>query len=51
MRNWRYLLSKAIPVLMRSKYGLVEDDGTVTHWRTRWVQWRDRYWMQRTWPA
>lgn len=39
----RYLLSKLVPVPMRSTYGMKPDVIV----GARWVQWRDRTWRYR----
>lgn len=43
----RYLLSKIIPVPMRTRYGLVEADGSTSRWTASWVQFRGRIFRHR----
>ncbi|MGH9005874.1 MAG: hypothetical protein ACRDYV_22335 [Acidimicrobiia bacterium] len=45
-RNTRYLLSKLIPIPMRSTYG-VDDAGKKRRQRARWWQWRGRIYRHR----
>lgn len=47
-----YLLSKLIPVPMRSTYGVVNADGADPgHEYATWWQWRGRIWRHRTEPV
>jgi hypothetical protein len=42
-----YLLSKLIPVPMRSTYGVCADGEVTHHEHATWVQWRDRIFRHR----
>lgn len=50
VKNWRYLLSKLIPVPMRSSYKAVPADGDPFPEKATWVQWRGRTFAVRRHP-